>query len=102
MKLGHCEDGSLKEGKENISEYYGFTKRRHAGSFFLKIGVALFCFGHLIDMGLNIVKHVYVFNKEPSCGEKKILSHEIINSLFSLTQLCFIYNYGVRFFDIAK
>ena len=45
-------------------------------------------------MGLNIVKHVYVFNEESSCGEKKIISHEIINSIFSLTQMCFIYKYG--------
>ena len=39
-----------EENKKDIPEYYGFTRSRHAGSFFLKIGVAFFCFGHLIDM----------------------------------------------------
>ena len=32
---------------------------RHAGSFFLKIGAAVFCFGHIIHMTLNGVKHIY-------------------------------------------
>merc|ERR1712142_122987 len=61
LKLVEGSDGELHieipmkdRGKsKNIPEYYGFAMGRHSGSFFLKIGAALFCFGHLIHMGLN-------------------------------------------------
>ena len=82
IKLVEGEDGelhievSLQTGqKNNVPEYYGFTtgrlgareynvgtmtkNLRHAGSFFLKIGAAIFCFGHIIHMTLNGVKHIY-------------------------------------------
>lgn len=35
---------------------YRFQKGRHSGSFFLKTGMAAFCFGHLIYEGLILAK----------------------------------------------
>ena len=54
----HIEVPLTNKNKKRIPEYYGFTTGRHAGSFFLKIGAGLFCFGHLIHMGLNFVKRI--------------------------------------------
>merc|ERR1712142_1024207 len=90
------------EGKgksKNVPEYYGFTMGRHSGSFFLKIGAALFCFGHLIHMGLTLVKHVYAMTGndakvEKFCGQKEGMAYDIIYPLFSLIQLYFIFKYG--------
>ena len=73
IKLVEGPDGALnieipiKENgrKQSVPEYYGFSMGRHSGSFFLKIGAAIFCFGHLIHMGLNIVKHVCACNDWP-------------------------------------
>ena len=43
---------------EKIPQYYGFSKDRHTGSFFLKIGAALFCLGSLVHNGLYITEKV--------------------------------------------
>ena len=50
---------SLQEGGDIRSRSHESILCRHAGSFFLKIGAAFFCFGHIIHMTLNFVKHIY-------------------------------------------
>ena len=86
---------------------------RHAGSFFLKIGAAIFCFGHIIHMTLNGVKHIYsmqVASKEnlltwslfqssdehveELCGQVLSLVYDFVHATFSLLQLYFIFKYG--------
>ena len=86
---------------------------RHAGSFFLKIGAAIFCFGHIIHMTLNGVKHIYsmqVASKEnlltwsllqssdehveEMCGQVLSLVYDFVHATFSLLQLYFIFKYG--------
>ena len=106
LKLVEGLDGELhielpmNQGKKkNVPEYYGFTTGRHSGSFFLKIGAALFCFGHLIHMGLNFVKHIYAMTGddvmvEKYCGQREGLAYDIIYPIFSLIQLYFIFKYG--------
>jgi hypothetical protein len=49
---------SLDEVPEKIPRYYCFAKGRHSGSFFLKIGAAAFCLGHLVHSGLQLGKQV--------------------------------------------
>ena len=93
----HIEIPMVQGQKKNIPEYYGFTTGRHAGSFFLKIGAALFCFGHLIHMGLNFVKTLVLVQNEDIqavCSTNEILAQDIIYPLFSLVQLFFIFKYG--------
>ena len=80
--------------KKKFYEYYGFATGRHAGSFFLKIGAAFFCFGHLIHVGLNIVKHLYVLNAENVCAEPEIVAYDVIYMLYSLVQMYFVYKFG--------
>ena len=73
---------------------------RHAGSFFLKIGAALFCFGHIIHMGLNIVKTFYMKSEiedeavRKSCYSHVKISHDFMYPIFSLLQLFFVFKYG--------
>ena len=93
----HIEIPMLQGEKRNVPEYYGFTTGRHAGSFFLKIGAALFCFGHMIHMGLLIVKEVIISEEdsvEALCGTDVSIAHDVIYPLFSLVQLFFVFKYG--------
>ena len=93
----HIEIPMLQGKKRTVPEYYGFTTGRHAGSFFLKIGAALFCFGHMIHMGLLIVKEVIISEEdsvEALCGTDVSIAHDVIYPLFSLVQLFFVFKYG--------
>lgn len=58
------EDGELlisipiSEAPQKIPQYYGFSKGRHSGSFFLKIGGAIFCAMHIVHLTLLMAKEV--------------------------------------------
>ena len=95
----HIEIPMNNKDKKRIPEYYGFTTGRHAGSFFLKIGAAMFCFGHLIHMGLNFVKRLYMRDIDSEiirgyCVSNEKLAHDMIYALFALVQLFFVFKYG--------
>jgi hypothetical protein len=51
----------IEAAPKRIPTYYGFSTDRHSGSFFLKIGAAIFCLGSLVHTGLNIGRTVIVF-----------------------------------------
>ena len=64
IELIEGEDGELlisipvDEAPQKMPEYYGFSKGRHSGSFFLKIGGAIFCAMHIVHLTLLIAKEV--------------------------------------------
>lgn len=64
FKLVEGEDGELivtipiSSQITELPEYYCFSNGRHSGSFFLKIGAAAFCLGHLVFVGLNLGRQV--------------------------------------------
>ena len=66
IELVEGEDGELlisiplSAAPEKLPQYYGFTTGRHSGSFFLKIGAAVFCVIHIIHLFLMIVKEVSI------------------------------------------
>ena len=66
IELVEGEDGELlisiplSAAPEKLPQYYGFTTGRHSGSFFLKIGAAVFCVIHIIHLFLIIVKEVSI------------------------------------------
>ena len=66
IELIENEDGELlisipiHEAPQEIPEYYGFSKGRHSGSFFLKIGGAIFCAMHIVHLTLLIAKEVSI------------------------------------------
>ena len=48
----------ISTAPKKLPQYYGFSTGRHSGSFFLKIGAAVFCTMHIIHLILIIVKEV--------------------------------------------
>ena len=55
IKLIESEDGELiisipliTSKTKNLPQYYCISTERHTGSFFLKIGAAVFCIGHIV------------------------------------------------------
>ena len=50
----------ISSKRKKIPEYYCFSTGRHSGSFYLKIGAAAFCLGHLIQNCLNIARQVRI------------------------------------------
>ena len=65
FKLEEGEDGELiisiplvtsKNKFTKLPEYYCFSTGRHSGSFYLKIGAAVFCLGNIIHYVIVIAK----------------------------------------------
>ena len=101
--------------RKKIPEYYGFSSGRHSGSYFLKIGAAVFCFGHLIHMGLGLARYseqaalnditnnsrkatAYTTHDaeiiDMCSGSELILVHDILYPAYSFLQLYVIYKFG--------
>ena len=64
LKLIESENGELiismplvTSKTKKLPQYYCFTTGRHAGSFFLKIGAAIFCIGHIIHNAVIFAKN---------------------------------------------
>merc|ERR1719289_777787 len=97
LKLVEGEDGEyqieipLASEKKKIPDYYGFSTGRHSGSFFLKIGAGIFCFGHLIHMGLIFVRKMKLYSYadqdaemvDNCVGGADVLVHDVLYPLFS-------------------
>ena len=65
LKLIESENGELiismplvTSKTKKLPQYYCFTTGRHAGSFFLKIGAAIFCIGHIIHNAVIFAKNI--------------------------------------------
>ena len=50
----------ISDVPEKLPQYYGFSKGRHSGSFFLKVGAAIFCAMHITHLCITIAKEVNV------------------------------------------
>ena len=100
----HIEIPMLKE-KKKIPEYYGFSKGRESGSFFLKIGAAIFCFGHLSNVLLHLVRQFNAYLNPVTDMERDIcvggdirgpivLVHDFVYFAFSILELFTIFAFG--------
>ena len=65
LKLIESENGDLiismplvTSKSKKLPQYYCFTTGRHSGSFFLKVGAAIFCIGHIIHNMVIFAKHI--------------------------------------------
>ncbi|XP_065335323.1 proton channel OtopLc-like isoform X2 [Cloeon dipterum] len=78
--------------------HYCFNQGRHSGSFYLKIGAAGFCFGHLIHSLLLFGYQVsYLTSSEPhvnKCASIPTLVLDILYPTYSFVQLFFIFKYS--------
>ncbi|GBM08065.1 Proton channel OtopLc [Araneus ventricosus] len=77
---------------------YRFLTGRHSGSFYLKAGMAAFCFGHLINEGLQLGQQILDFTSENryllGCGEISTLIARIVRPLYSFYQLFIVFKYS--------
>ncbi|GLH13981.1 Uncharacterized protein GBIM_18441, partial [Gryllus bimaculatus] len=77
---------------------YCFSQGRHSGSFYLKIGAAVFCFGHLIHSGLLMGYQIVFLTSETddfyNCASVPTLILDVIYPVFSFFQLFFIFKYS--------
>ncbi|XP_012287936.1 otopetrin-3 [Orussus abietinus] len=95
------EDGTSTIGLDVSSApvpHHGFcfALGRHAGSFYLKVGAAVFCFGHLIHSGLLLVYEVVFLTSEEfyECFSPAALVFDAIYPIYSFFQLFFIFKYS--------
>ncbi|KAG8222680.1 hypothetical protein J437_LFUL015877 [Ladona fulva] len=80
------------------SNGYCFSQGRHSGSFYLKVGAAGFCFGHLIHSGLLLGHQVLFFTSDSKeladCAHIPTLILDIIYPTYSFFLLFFIFKYS--------
>lgn len=91
--------------QDKIPQYYCFSKGRHSGSFFLKIGAAAFCLGHLVQCGLNIGRQITFFTSEydqeneddvvdVNCQSVPKVMFAILQPIYSFLQLYMIFKFS--------
>uniref|UniRef100_V5I8B2 Otopetrin-2 n=1 Tax=Anoplophora glabripennis TaxID=217634 RepID=V5I8B2_ANOGL len=84
--------------KRPLEHHYCFKKDRHSANFYLKIGAAVFCFGHLIHSGLIIgYQLVFLTNNESAfyeCASAATLALDVLYPIYSFLLLFFIFKYS--------
>ncbi|CAH1397844.1 unnamed protein product [Nezara viridula] len=95
---GSVNWNSLSEPDLVLPHHYCFSKGRHSGSFYLKVGAAGFCLGHLLHSGLLISYQVAFLILEPhnfyQCANGITLALDIMYPAYSFMQLFFIFKYS--------
>ncbi|XP_021939628.1 uncharacterized protein LOC110839581 [Zootermopsis nevadensis] len=86
----------LAEGP--LPHQYCLSKGRHSGSFYLKVGAAGFCFGHLIHSGLMLGYQIVYLRAEGeefyNCASIATLLLDVLYPVYSFLQLFFIFKYS--------
>ena len=111
IKLIEGENGELivsipltQSKPTNLPQYYLFSNKRHAGSFFFKIGATIFWLGHTIHMLIIFTREIlYLKNNgnesSPSCGHEETHCSNpvaLVNALFQVVY------FGLQLFMIVK
>ncbi|XP_021954903.2 proton channel OtopLc isoform X1 [Folsomia candida] len=78
---------------------YIFCHSRHSGSFYLKIGAAGFCFGHLIHSGLLLCRQIIFFTSDDDrvynrCANLANLTLDVLFPIYSFLLLFVIFKYS--------
>ncbi|XP_046679079.1 LOW QUALITY PROTEIN: proton channel OtopLc-like [Homalodisca vitripennis] len=81
-----------------VPHHYCFSKGRHSGSFYLKIGAAGFCLGHLTHSGLLLAYQIAFLQADPDvfykCASVATLILDVLYPTYSFCQLFFIFKYS--------
>ena len=91
-----------------MSPDYMFNRGRHSGSFFLKIGAAGFCFGHLIHSCLMLARQILHWtSSDPAvrqkCAHRITLALYLLIPVYSFYQLYILFKYSnVKLLDFFK
>ncbi|KAJ9596313.1 hypothetical protein L9F63_012646, partial [Diploptera punctata] len=87
-----------KLAEDPLPHHYCFVTGRHSGSFYLKVGAAGFCFGHLIHSGLMLGYQIVYLTSEGeefyNCASIPTLVLDILYPIYSFLQLFFIFKYS--------
>ncbi|XP_044255302.1 proton channel OtopLc-like isoform X2 [Tribolium madens] len=83
---------------KQLEHHYCFSKDRHSANFYLKIGAAVFCLGHLIHSGLLIGYQILFLTSEGEdfykCATVISLILDIVYPIYSFFLLYFIFKYS--------
>ena len=95
FKLIEGEDGELiisiplmSSKNKKLPQYYLFTTGRHSGSFYMKIGAAIFCMGHMIHMMIVFTKEI---NHIQNSNSSEFQCYNPVGMITSLTQAIFVF-----------
>ncbi|XP_054287534.1 proton channel OtopLc-like [Macrosteles quadrilineatus] len=81
-----------------LPHHYCFSQGRHSGSFYLKIGAAGFCLGHLTHSGLLLAYQIASLQADPAafyrCASVATLALDVLYPTYSFCQLFFIFKYS--------
>ncbi|KAG8191213.1 hypothetical protein JTE90_021949 [Oedothorax gibbosus] len=85
-------------GSDGAQAPYSFLTGRHSGSFYLKTGLAAFCFGHLINEGLQLGQQVLDLvqadRRALGCGQPTTLVLHAVRPIYSFYQLFIVFKYS--------
>ncbi|XP_066253962.1 proton channel OtopLc-like isoform X2 [Euwallacea similis] len=92
------EDLEFMNLSKKVDHTYCFNMDRHSSNFYLKIGAAVFCFGHLIHSILILTYRGIIMNSEDQtsaeCMSVVTFIIEILYPIYSVTLLFFIFKYS--------
>ncbi|KAJ1530390.1 hypothetical protein ONE63_005299 [Megalurothrips usitatus] len=81
-----------------VAHDYCFSDASHAASFYLKVGAAGFCFGHLVHSSLLLAYQAMFLLQDPDefykCASPATLVLDVLYPVYSFLQLFFIFKYS--------
>ena len=89
----------LPESKEDevVPNSYMFSTERHSGSYFLKVGAAIFCMGQIIQQFLEagkVISFIAEDIEDKGCQQPLRIVERLLLNLYSLTMLYTIFNFS--------
>lgn len=79
----------------NLLPAYKFLHGKMGANFYLKCGMAAFCFGHVIHEGLRFGQQVYFFaTGNVHCRDSAALVAHLVTPLYSFYQLFMMFKYS--------
>lgn len=83
------------DDQNSLEPAYKFLHGKMGANFYLKCGMAAFCFGHVIHEGLRFGQQVYFFGTgNVHCRDSAALVAHMITPLYSFYQLFMMFKYS--------
>lgn len=84
-----------QKSKDGLVPAYKFLHGKMGANFYLKCGMAAFCFGHVIHEGLRFGQQLYFFGTgNVNCRDSAALVAHLITPLYSFYQLFMMFKYS--------
>lgn len=93
--LSSDEHGQHVQHHDNLIPAYKFLHGKIGANFYLKCGMAAFCFGHVIHEGLRFGQQLYFFSSSNvNCRDSAALIAHLVTPLYSFYQLFMMFKYS--------